>query len=61
MVRDRIMALEDTCYWDEKAVRRVNSLKLAAAHPCQEAIAGLHTVLGNSGMMSYPSYMADRR
>ena len=55
MVRDRIMALEDTCYWDEKAVRRVNSLKLAAAHPCQEAIAGLHTVLGNSGMMSYPS------
>ena len=56
----QFLAFADTWEWNEEAVKRVSELKSASAHPAQEVIRGLETILGPSGMLSYLSYMAQR-
>ncbi len=58
--RQQTLAFEDTWHWDEAAEDRIGAFKRALAKPAHAAIAGLHTILGNSGMMAYLSYMAER-
>jgi len=53
-------AFTDTWKWDEAAIERVANLKKAARHPARDLIAGLHQILGNSPMLAYISYLAER-
>ena len=55
-----LKAFEDTWTWSATAVERVQRIKNAPAHPAYKAITGLHILLGDSGMMAYLSYMAER-
>ncbi len=55
-----LKAFEDTWTWSAAAVERVQRIKNAPAHPAYKAITGLHLILGDSGMMAYLSYMAER-
>ena len=55
-----LKAFEDTWTWSATAVERVQRIKNAPAHPAYKAITGLHLILGDSGMMAYLSYMAER-
>jgi len=54
------MAFADTWRWSERAAQRVDELSRARAHPAQRAIVGLQQLLGESGMLAYLSYMAER-
>lgn len=54
------VAFQDTWHWNEAAAKRVDEIKHAAGNPAQAAIAGLHTILGECGMLAYLSYMAQR-
>ncbi len=56
----QFLAFEDTWQWDRPAQRRLDQFRGAVAHPASAAVLGLHSVLGDSGMMSYLSYMAER-
>ena len=56
----QLQAFEDTWYWDEKAIERVERIKGAVAHAAHKSIKGLHSVLGDCGMLAYLSYMAER-
>lgn len=56
----QLQAFEDTWTWNEKAHERVESIKGAIAHPAHKSISGLHLMLGDCGMLSYLSYMAER-
>jgi len=38
----------------------VSNIRRAAAHPASDSIAGLHRAIGDTGMMAYLSYMAER-
>ena len=58
--KQQTLAFEDTWHWDEGAAERVEALCRASGNPARSAIAGLHTVLGNCGMIAYLSYMAER-
>ncbi len=53
-------AFTDTWKWDEAAIERVANLKKAARHPARDLIGGLHQILGNSPMLAYISYLAER-
>ena len=55
-----VRAFQDTWKWDAAAVERTNRIVNAAAHPAHRAIAGLQQILGDSGMLAYVSYLADR-
>jgi len=54
------MAFADTWRWSERAAQRVDELSRARAHPAQRAIVGLQPLLGESGMLAYLSYLAER-
>ena len=56
----QLQAFEDTWTWNDKAHERVENIKGAVAHPAHKSITGLHLVLGDCGMLSYLSYMAER-
>ena len=56
----QFVAFEDTWRWDDAAQDRVDSLERAIAHPAHNVVKGLHTVLGDCGMLAYLSYMAER-
>lgn len=56
----QVIAFEDTWQWNEDAYDRTNRIVNAAAHPAYKAIKGLLVTLGESGMMAYLSYMAER-
>ncbi len=58
--RQQVLAFEDTWHWDEAAADRTGAFERAVGNPAYAAISGLHTVLGNCGMMAYLSYMAER-
>lgn len=58
--RSQTIAFADTWHWDDTAAERVDAIKRAAANPACDAITGLHIALGNSGMIAYLSYMAER-
>ena len=53
-------AFTDTWSWDEAAADRCRIFRNAVARPAHRVITGLHTALGDSGMMAYLSYMAER-
>ena len=53
-------AFNDTWFWDEGAVQRYQSFAGAIARPAHRAIVGLHTILGECGMLAYLTYMAER-
>ena len=53
-------AFNDTWFWDEGAVERYQSFAGAIARPAYRAIVGLHTILGECGMLAYLTYMAER-
>lgn len=54
------LAFTDTWHWDDPASGRVNKIKKAVGHLAHRSITGLHTILGDCGMMAYLSYMAER-
>ena len=53
-------AFTDTWAWDHAAEQRVNSISSAIAHPAHRSMSALRIVLGESGMLAYLSYMAER-
>ena len=56
----QLLAFEDTWVWDASAVRRVEQIENALAHPANRAIKGLRLMLDKTGMLAYLSYMAER-
>ena len=58
--RAQTLAFSDTWEWDEPARKRVRALRNATAHPAARVIRGLEMSLGESGMLAYISYMAER-
>ncbi len=50
----------DMWTWNAAAKKRVDDLCQNAAHPANQTMRGLRTLLGKSGMLSYVSYMAER-
>ncbi|MCY3720508.1 MAG: site-specific DNA-methyltransferase [Anaerolineaceae bacterium] len=58
--RAQLLAFEDTWVWDAFAVRRVEQIENALAHPAHRAIKGLRLMLDKTGMLAYLSYMAQR-
>lgn len=59
-VSAQLRAFTDTWKWNAEAVERVQMIRNAVAHPAHRAIEAAYDLLGNSGMMSYLSYMAER-
>ena len=53
-------AFEDTWLWDSLAVERVERISNDEFHPARAVIDGMQRILGETGMLSYVSYMADR-
>ena len=56
----QVMAFSDTWTWNADAVQRVSEIENAIAHHAHKSITGLKHILGESGMLSYLSYMAVR-
>ncbi len=56
----QVQAFTDTWAWDEAAISRVNDIELDVAHPAHRAVMVLKAALGESGMLAYTSYMAER-
>lgn len=54
------IAFEDTWHWDVAAQERIEEIGRASQNPARDAIRGLYAILGDSGMMAYLSYMAER-
>ncbi|MDE0370106.1 MAG: DNA methyltransferase [bacterium] len=53
-------AFADTWVWDDAAADRLDGYMGAIARPAHNAIAGLNRMLGQSGMLAYLTYMAER-
>ena len=53
-------AFKDTWYWDKAAAVRYNGFRDAVGRPAHKAIVGLWHILGESGMLAYLTYMAER-
>ena len=56
----QVRAFQDTWKWDAAAVEHTNRIVNAVAHPAHRVITGLRAFLGDSGMLAYLSYLADR-
>lgn len=56
----QVRAFADTWTWNDTATERYKRLGRAVAHPAHRAIVGLHAALGESGMLAYLTYMAER-
>ncbi len=56
----QVQAFTDTWTWDEAAIARVNAIELDVTHPAHRAVIVLKTALGETGMLAYTSYMAER-
>lgn len=56
----RMPAFSDTWRWDRAAERSVTKIEQAVAHPAHRTVVALRPQLGDSGMMAYLSYMAER-
>ena len=55
-----VRAFDDTWKWDAAAAARLRRIQDDAGHPAYSAVAGLVHQLGNSGMLAYLTYMAER-
>ncbi len=53
-------AFNDTWRWDDDAVDRLDAYRGAGGRLAHNAVVGLHRVLGESGMLAYLTYMAER-
>ncbi len=53
-------AFADTWVWDAAAAERLDRYLGAIALPSHNAISGLYRMLGESGMLAYLTYMAER-
>ncbi len=53
-------AFNDTWSWDAAAGERLERYRAAVARPAHKAIVGLAGMLGESGMLAYLTYMAER-
>ena len=63
-------AFVDLCYlelpassqwqWDGAAAERVDRIQRTLADPGHDAVIGLHIALGDTGMMAYLTYLAER-
>lgn len=53
-------AFDDTWYWDENANDRLKSIINATANPAHYAIKGISYAIGETGMLAYLTYMAER-
>ena len=53
-------AFSDTWSWDGAAAERFDRISNAVAMASHAAIVGLHEALGESGMLAYLTYMAER-
>ena len=56
----QVRGFTDTWKWDEAAVERMTRLENAIEHPLHDAAAGFKLQLGQSGMLAYLTYMAER-
>ena len=56
----QFQAFNDTWVWDEAAVDRFSMYAGAFGKRAHNAIVGLHNILGESGMLAYLTYMAER-
>ena len=56
----QVRAFDDTWSWDAAAVARFARYERAAARPAHRVIVGLHHILGESGVLAYLTYMAER-
>ena len=57
--RTQVLAFQDTWFWNQEARQRVHELTLTST-PVGDAFRGLEQILGESGMLAYLSYMAQR-
>ena len=63
-------AFVDLCYlelpassqwqWDQAAAERVDRIQRTLADPGHDAVIGLHIALGDTGLMAYLAYLAER-
>ena len=53
-------AFSDTWRWDDAAADRLSTYRGAVGRPAHNAVAGLHRMLGECGMLAYLTYMAER-
>ena len=53
-------AFNDTWSWDAAAGERLERYRSAVARPAHKTVVGLAGVLGESGMLAYLTYMAER-
>ena len=56
----QVRGFEDTWRWDAAAMERSNRLERAVAHPAHGVARAFRTLLGDSGMLAYLTYMAER-
>lgn len=56
----QLRAFNDTWKWDAAAADRLHGIQNAVGHPANSAVTGLFSQLGNSGMLAYLTYMAER-
>ena len=56
----QVMAFRDTWEWGMPAAERMDDLSRNYSDAIKRAMDGLHAMLGESGMLSYLSYMAQR-
>ena len=53
-------AFTDMWAWDAAARDRIDDHRNAVGRPAHNVIAGLHRILGPSGMLAYLTYLAER-
>ena len=51
----QVRAFTDTWHWDEAATARMNAAERAPARRSHRVLTGLRTVLGETGMLAYPT------
>lgn len=56
----QFMAFEDTWYWTPTAAERVEALKNMTANPAQKVMIALDTMIPQTPMLAYLSYMTER-
>ena len=56
----QVRAFTDTWHWDEAAAGRMEAAERAPARRSHRILTGLRAVLGDTGMLAYLTYMAER-
>ena len=56
----QVRAFDDTWHWDTAAAERYAVYERASGRRAHQVIVGLYQILGESGMLAYLTYMAER-